>query len=408
LGTSTNTDNVLGSASSIPSTAMWVHGSVYNTSVLSHELGHCLGLYHTHHGTVFETGGDPNQCAELVNGSNSTTCGDYISDTPADPNLWNVCRYNGFITDANGQTYNPSSNNYMAYSDYSCWTTFISAQSQRMRDFIANTSILKNAIVPVISGSTPICSGSTKTFSATDWQSSYYWGNSSNLSISGSGSSVTVSPASSSSSGVGWVTVNNGGQVLARLNVYIGKPLSSDYDPYLLMKNQTITWGEANWLQYDNIKPTSYDWVIYDYGWSIVNRIGSNYESVIITAPSKYDGTYVYVRAYNSCGYNSLSLVGHAGAFKSPSSSPYPNPVSDILNIEIDADAAQSLLPVKGASLTFDVRLYDGLGNLLRQQSTKGGSLQFNVSSLPDGIYYLHIYDGVNSSPEMHQILVEH
>ena len=84
----------------------------------------------------------------------------------------------------------------------------------------------------------------------------------------------------------------------------------------------------------------------------------------------------------------------------------YPNPVYDILTVEIDSDAAQALLPVK-ASLTFDVRLYDGQGNMLRQATTKGGMVQFSVSGLPYGIYYLHIYDGVNSTPEIRQIIVE-
>ena len=54
------------------------------------------------------------------------------------------------------------------------------------------------------------------------------------------------------------------------------------------------------------------------------------------------------------------------------------------------------------------VRLYDGQGNQLRQQTAKGGTVQFNVSNLPYGIYYLHIYDGVNSKPEIQQIMVEH
>jgi hypothetical protein len=33
--------------------------------------------------------------------------------------------------------------------------------------------------------------------------------------------------------------------------------------------------------------------------------------------------------------------------------------------------------------------------------------VQFNVSNLPVGIYYLHVYDGVNSKPEIHKIVVE-
>ena len=49
-----------------------------------------------------------------------------------------------------------------------------------------------------------------------------------------------------------------------------------------------------------------------------------------------------------------------------------------------------------------------GQGNLLRQAATKGGAVQFNVSNLPDGIYYLHVYDGVSEKPEMQQIVIEH
>jgi len=95
---------------------------------------------------------------------------------------------------------------------------------------------------------------------------------------------------------------------------------------------------------------------------------------------------------------------------------PYPNPASDVFYINIDAEVialAQSQLQTitDGKSLksdlTFDIRLYDGQGNLLRQQTTKGGTLRFNVSSLPVGVYYLHIYNGVSSTPEIQQIMVE-
>ena len=86
-----------------------------------------------------------------------------------------------------------------------------------------------------------------------------------------------------------------------------------------------------------------------------------------------------------------------------------PNPTDGMLYIEIDADAAQAMLLTAGkSSLTFDVRLYDGQGNLLLQQKTKGGTVEFNVSSLPGGYYYLHVYDGVSSTPLMQQVVVEH
>lgn len=47
LGTSTTTYGVAGAAASIPSTALWIHGNYHSTSVLSHEMGHCLGLPYT-------------------------------------------------------------------------------------------------------------------------------------------------------------------------------------------------------------------------------------------------------------------------------------------------------------------------------------------------------------------------
>jgi hypothetical protein len=34
--------------------------------------------------------------------------------------------------------------------------------------------------------------------------------------------------------------------------------------------------------------------------------------------------------------------------------------------------------------------------------------LQIDVSNLPDGVYFLHVYDGVSSTPEVHRIIVKH
>jgi len=88
----------------------------------------------------------------------------------------------------------------------------------------------------------------------------------------------------------------------------------------------------------------------------------------------------------------------------------YPNPVDDILYIEIDVDGAAKVLGMssnRGSSkLIFDIRLYDGQGSLLRQQKTKDSITQFNVATLRAGIYYLHIYDGVSETPYMQIVIV--
>ena len=77
------------------STEMFVSGhfwhppytSLTKTSVVSHEMEHVLALFHTHHRTDRRKRTSSSSCTELANGSNSTTCGDFIPDTPADPNM---------------------------------------------------------------------------------------------------------------------------------------------------------------------------------------------------------------------------------------------------------------------------------------------------------------------------------
>lgn len=98
-----------------------------NGSTLAHEMGHFYSLRHTHGGTV----------NELVDGSNCTTEGDYLCDTPADPKLSNnsvtaACVYTGTTTDANGDTYIPDPTNVMSYSRKPCRTSFTPQQFARI------------------------------------------------------------------------------------------------------------------------------------------------------------------------------------------------------------------------------------------------------------------------------------
>jgi len=125
---------------------------------------------------------------------------------------------------------------------------------------------------------------------------------------------------------------------------------------------------------------------------------------------------YITITSTNACGSHTstFNFVVSTNLYPAPIlpfASVYPNPATDILTIEINEAAAQdqSMQSSKyHPNPAFDIRLYDVQGNLLRQTSTKGGTVQFNVSNLPDGIYSLHIYDGVNETPEIHQIVVEH
>jgi PKD repeat protein len=99
-----------------------------NGSTLTHEVGHYLGLYHTHETAFGE---------EAVNGSDCLYEGDLLCDTPADPRLGtNIdgggCVYIGNETDENGNSYTPHVSNIMSYSRKECRFEFTEDQQDKV------------------------------------------------------------------------------------------------------------------------------------------------------------------------------------------------------------------------------------------------------------------------------------
>lgn len=125
--------------------------SLLSTHTISHEMGHVLFLWHTHHGT-FPEGGNDSPCSELVDFSNSDVCGDYVTDTPADIHLhfWvdSLCQWMSSGQDINQQPYDPDEENFMAYTRFECMSHFTEYQGLRMRNAIANLQFLQECILP--------------------------------------------------------------------------------------------------------------------------------------------------------------------------------------------------------------------------------------------------------------------
>ncbi|MBL0127849.1 MAG: hypothetical protein IPP83_10430 [Flavobacteriales bacterium] len=125
---------------------VYLHGGG-NIQVAAHEVGHALGLMHTHDSVLG---------AELVDGSNCTTAGDFICDTPADPNLslpgmiqFAGCTYIGTVLDANGDAYQPITNNIMSYAPCDL-STFTQGQAQAMQYVLDNVKTnLRVSYVPI-------------------------------------------------------------------------------------------------------------------------------------------------------------------------------------------------------------------------------------------------------------------
>jgi len=62
-----------------------------------------------------------------------------------------------------------------------------------------------------------------------------------------------------------------------------------------------------------------------------------------------------------------------------------------------------------GGHATCIIGYDDTKGNLQRQVTASSGtSVQLNVSDLPNGNYYLHIYDGISDKPQIQQIIIAH
>lgn len=128
-----------------PDTIVMVNSCALNGSTLAHEIGHYFNLLHTHGGSN----------KELVDGTNCSSEGDLICDTPADPklsysNVNSSCNYTGTSTDANGAAYTPPISNVMSYSRKNCRIEFTPKQYARIyatfqleRNYITcNTSTL--------------------------------------------------------------------------------------------------------------------------------------------------------------------------------------------------------------------------------------------------------------------------
>jgi hypothetical protein len=102
-------------------------------TLLSHELGHFYGLFHTHETAFGE---------ELVSKINCEIAGDFICDTPADPLLNNSnvfnCSYFGQAVDMMGENYRPDTRNIMSYAPIGCRSRFSWQQLFRMRDVHLN------------------------------------------------------------------------------------------------------------------------------------------------------------------------------------------------------------------------------------------------------------------------------
>jgi hypothetical protein len=207
------------------------------SKVLAHEIGHTLGLYHTHHygrsssADKNEDCGDCYQesvsrsktqglaCVSTVGLKKCEVNGDFLCDTEADPAITfngrapysylfsNTCNYNTSLggKDNWGDYWTPNTSNIMSYSSTDCFSFFTPMQVAKMTYYKNTIGISYPAFT--ITGPDRLCAGETATYSVTslpgvteyDWQvpSSMY---------------ITSSPPYGNSISV-YATHSSGGQI---------------------------------------------------------------------------------------------------------------------------------------------------------------------------------------------------
>jgi hypothetical protein len=394
-----------GVAQGIPAKAYLIHGSYYTTTSLPHEMGHCLGLYHTHHGTVNEGGGDINQCPELVNGTNSTTCGDYISDTPADPNAWssNSCVYIGTGHDANNQLYSPSTSNIMSYAYKPCRTTLTANQIDRIQNYMINSQILQNTVVSTLSGAPVLCTSDSYSINVIPSGCTISWNQSANITqVSAGDPNPCVFQKYSNGNGYINAVVSGCANYTLSIPVHTGPYSSSDYPisgPSSASCNSYVYYTIPVLNDVTNINWT------WPSAWTYISGQNSPY----LTLRTNNSGGAVMVGVSNKCGQSGSYAYKYTSVRCGYSLIVSPNPASEIVNISIiepQSITPDSLLSYNMVSstknslpnqnITYNVDIMDNMGILYFNTKVHSKLFTIPIQGLRNGNYLIIVSDGVN------------
>jgi hypothetical protein len=163
--------------------------------------------------------------------------------------------------------------------------------------------------------------------------------------------------------------------------------------------------------------PTSYTWSLQPYySNNVIANAGSQTCTITFGTPGEYALTVYGMNAYgSSSAYLFLTVEPDSNSYISSASLPYPNPVSDILTVPLGqavtsstTAAPQGVTPLPAVRPAYDIRLYSEFGSIVKQSVSSEEQAELNVADLPEGIYYLHVYAGGNTQPDIHKIIIRH
>lgn len=411
-------------ASGIPGIALAVGGGYQGTSVLSHEFGHCLGLYHTHSGRGCN---DYANCSENINGSNCSTCGDLVCDTPADPclagNVDTDCNYIG------DPSFAPDVHNIMSYAPPICLSHITVGQTLRIHASILNNYTIFDArsYKPYISGPNfnLVCS-SGGTFTVNNLPPSGWtisWNKSANLTLQSTSGNTAVFKANAGANSSGWVeaTITTCGSVaLPQFIVWVGTPQ---------ITNQKV--DGSSYYAGMQICPGNHSLRVTPVGgnagtatWTvppgITYFVGTN--TLDFTFPSSAISVTILARSANSCGtgvnYSFYLIKKTYGCYLSLGMSLYPNPASDNVTITMfenpflvendDSSLAKMVVTEVNSEepITYTINIYNNQSIIINTMTRSGNSFNIPLVNMSDGTYIIEVSDGKNLYRQ--QLIVKH
>lgn len=406
------------------------------SSTLAHEIGHTLGLLHTHHPGRYASLLFNADNATIANGcyqesvsrvkknywyngcfgtDNKLKCeinGDFLCDTEADPNQINrvtSCNYvlpasGDYREDNWGDLWTPPTHNIMSYTDDDCANEFSRSQTGIMWMQMPHFKQFINYQQPMIaSGSNYICYGSSTTFylSGTlpgDANVTWEVQPSSLVAASQGSGTAYLSAATPSTSGTGeiiFTLVGPGNCYIARLKkqISIGVPPG----PGGISGPSVVNDGSLYTFSIKATKNTqTYNWT-WPSGWS---------------APSTTTNPSAFVQPFSNSGYVTVTPSNNCG-YSSSSSSKYvtlnvcqncllfvsPNPATDIVTLGYTEQA------LKTRDGITQYVIHDSFGVLISRGSFSEAEKSFDLSQVKNGTYIITIRLS-NDYEEKHRVIV--
>jgi len=388
--------------------------------ILAHEIGHTLGLYHTHSpGRSWSHSnnggcGDCHQesvsrsrrqeigCIGTYNDLKCDVNGDFLCDTAADPELTglvdNLCNYNSINggTDNWGEIWTPNTSNIMSYSDLDCINFFSPLQVGKMNYYYTQIGI--SYPFYSINGSNYVCNGQTAYYSVTSLPgvTGYTWETSNNLPItSGQGTnSITVQATDNDG---GYVKVSPGCGYNSRSR-YIREFYDLEIDGY----DTACAQGGFDYYTIPPLSGASYYWTITN---GTIN-FGQGTTAVNITlAPNSSNQTWLSLNINGVCSSTVYKhkIITHGdppppaeqcfAQQDRPLGNQYQEDIVNEEEVKLYPNPTTSNVTIYWPSQkSYSLDLRDVRGTiLLKQINITENQFDLNLENYPTGIYFIYM-----------------